>query len=180
MLPLPLPHPRSNPWPWTAARSALVAVEARNRKRREVDGVVPIVDGEQADRVPRSESRSQTRAGASRKNRLRSRTRRTCRALPYSGSGTRAGYARAERVYTTTRSLHPQRFVRTLFVVLAPKTIKRSLLRAPVRRRRRSRLLFQRAMHALVPPVLFRMSGRNALRHNPQLHPPHRQARKPR
>src|SRR5258705_13724193 len=60
-------------------------------------------------------------------------------------------------------------------VVFLAETVKRLLLRPPVGGRRTRRLLLQGAMHALVPPILLRMSRRDA-----QLHPPHRQPRQPR
>ena len=171
--------PRRNLSLWSAAYPPFVAVEPRNRKRGKVNGIEPIIDRQQADSTPRSASRSETHADASRKNRLvpaPAAPASRCRIpVPAHAPDTRA----PTRVHRTG-SFQSQRFVRTLFVILSPKTIKGPLLRAPVGRRRRSRLLLQRAMHALVPSVLFRMSGRNALRHDPQLHPPHRQARQPR
>ena len=39
--------------------------------------------------------------------------------------------------------------------------------------------LLQRAMHPLMPSILLRVPRFNPLRHDPQLHPPHRQARQP-
>ena len=83
-------------------------------------------------------------------------------------------------MYTAPGVCMSQRFVRTLLVVLATKTIKSPLLRAPVAPLA-AKLSPASACDACArASVLFRMSGRDALRHNPQLHPPHRQARKPR
>ena len=57
------------------------------------------------------------------------------------------------RLIYQRRSLHSQRFVRTLFVTLLAEAIEGPLLRPPVGRCRLRRLLLQRAMHALVSPV---------------------------
>src|ERR1700677_2568305 len=67
--------------------------------------------------------------------------------------------------------------MRTQFVIVATKPIEGTLLGARRRRRRLSRLPLQGTMHALMAPVLFRMSGLNAFRANAQLHPPQRQPR---
>src|SRR6266446_6797728 len=65
------------------------------------------------------------------------------------------------------RRLHPQRFMRPHFVVFLAEIRERSLLRSPILGRRHCHLLLQRAMHALVPPVLLRMSGLYSLLHDP-------------
>ena len=51
------------------------------------------------------------------------------------------------------------------------KAIQRPLLRPQVRRGWRGRLLLERAVHPLMPPVLLGMSRRDPLRINPQLDP---------
>ncbi len=63
------------------------------------------------------------------------------------------------RLVHTGRSLRPERLVRPHFVVIAAKTIQLPLLRPPVLSR--PHLLLQRAVHALMPAVLLRMSGLN-------------------
>ncbi len=152
---------------------SLVTVKPPDRKCREVDRVNPIVHGQQPDRFS-AQSFAHKHALV-----LPRKLPPFCHS-PHPGSG-HACRIRPHRwsVYRTRR-LHLQRFVRPLFVVLAPESIECSLLRPPVRRRWRRCLLLQRAMHPLVPPVLFRMARRDPLRHDPQLHPPHRQPRQPR
>ena len=81
------------------------------------------------------------------------------------------------RLVDRVRRLHPQRLMRADFVVIVAKAIQFQLLAAPVLGRPQVQL--QRAMHALVAPVLLRMTGLNALRHDAQLHPPRRQPRQP-
>ncbi len=75
------------------------------------------------------------------------------------------------------RGLHRQRFVRTLLVVLAGGMIEAALLRPRLAAGGAAVSCFKRAMHALVPSVLLRMPGGDPLRHDAQLHPPHRQPR---
>src|SRR6478609_9285823 len=69
--------------------------------------------------------------------------------------------------------------MRTHLVVLLAEPLHHSLLLAPIGCWWLGRLLLQRAMHPLMPPVLLRMPSCNPLRHDSQLHPPHRQARQP-
>src|SRR5579871_1537538 len=78
-----------------------------------------------------------------------------------------------------SRCPHSQRFMRTHSVVFLAEPLHHSLLLAPIACWWLGCLLLQRAMHPLMPPVLLRMPSFNPLRHNPQLHPPHRQARQP-
>jgi len=156
-----------------------MAVEACNRKRRKVYGIEPLVHRLPPNRFPDPCLGQKHVLVLPGKHTARSYAPRAQRAAVFRLRHARRICTRRRRV-DRTGSFQSQHFVRTLFIVLAAKTIKGLLLRAPVGRRRRSRFLFQSAMHAFVPPVLFRMPRRNALRHNPQLHPPHRQARKPR
>src|SRR5208282_865077 len=94
------------------------------------------------------------------------------------------GYARRERsrgrLIDRPRRLHLERFMWTNLVVFLAKDVQGPLLLSSIPRGRLCGLLLQRAMHALVAPVLLRMSRSNALRGDPQLDPPHRQPRQPR
>ena len=178
-LPLLLPYPREI-LPFGFWRNhSFVGVEARNRKRRKVNGIEPIIHRQQADGFPDQSFAQKHMLVLPGKCTSLHYTPHQQGAAVFRFRHTRRVLARRSCVHRTG-SLHLQRFVRTLLIVLAAKAIKGSLLCPPVGRRRRSRFLLQSAMHALVPSVLFRMSRRNSLRHNPQLHPPHRQARKPR
>jgi hypothetical protein len=67
--------------------------------------------------------------------------------------------------------------MRPHFVVFLAERLQLALLRPPILRRGRRRFFLQGAMHALVPPVLLRLSRLDPLRHDPQLDPPHRQPR---
>src|ERR1700747_1686670 len=58
------------------------------------------------------------------------------------------------------RCLLSQRFMRPLLVVFLSELVEALLLRPPVASRRLGRLLFQRPVHSLVPPVLLRLSRR--------------------
>src|SRR6266851_6413517 len=55
------------------------------------------------------------------------------------------------------RRAHSQSFVRTHLIIFLTKAVQRSLLLAPVGRRRLGHFLFQRAMHAFVSSILFGM-----------------------
>src|SRR5262249_56096940 len=68
-----------------------------------------------------------------------------------------------------------QGFVRALFVILAAKLVEAALLRAPVGSHRRHGFLLQRQMHTFMPSVLLRMRRLDALVHDAQFYPPHRQ-----
>jgi hypothetical protein len=50
--------------------------------------------------------------------------------------------------------------------------IEAFLLAAVVRRRWRSGLLFERAMHAFMSPILLRLAGLDAFGHDTELDPP--------
>src|SRR6266567_2205655 len=95
----------------------------------------------------------------------------------------RLGHARGKfsrrRLINFRRRAHLERFVGTHLIVFLPKAIQRLLLLAAIARRRLRGLGFQRAMHTLVPAVLLRMPGLDALGHDAQLDPPHRQTRQP-
>src|SRR5436305_6684221 len=71
----------------------------------------------------------------------------------------------------------PERFVRPLLVVDAPKLVEAFLLGRPAPGRRTRRLLLQRPMHPFVPAILLRVARLNALQANSQLEPAHREAR---
>src|SRR5437763_8458780 len=58
---------------------------------------------------------------------------------------------------TLSRRGLTQRFVRAFFVILAPKLFKGSLLFLEVLLRRPGGGFFERAMHPLMPPILFGM-----------------------
>ncbi len=87
--------------------------------------------------------------------------------------------SRGELPVHRRRRLHGQRLVRTLFVVLAAEPVEGPLLGPPVGRRRRRRRFLQRAVHPFMSSVLLRVAGLDALRHDAQLDPPHRQPRQP-
>ncbi len=77
------------------------------------------------------------------------------------------------------RRRHPQRLVRSLLVVVALEASERPLLSPRRRFRRLGGLLFQGAMHSLVPPVLLRVARLDALRHDAQSQEPHAQPAQP-
>src|SRR5215469_130045 len=70
-----------------------------------------------------------------------------------------------------------QRLVRPLIIVDRAERVKLLLLRQQTGGWRRRRLLLERAMHPLVPPILLRLDGDNPLGPDAQLDPPHRQPR---
>jgi hypothetical protein len=88
------------------------------------------------------------------------------------------------RAAATARSSSPaspgQRLVRALGVVLAAEAVEHALLRPRVRRRGPGGLRLERAVHALVPPVLLRRAGLGQVWQDPQSQPPHAQRREPR
>ena len=69
-------------------------------------------------------------------------------------------------------------FVRTNLVVKLAKNIKTCLLLTCIARRWLKRLVFERAVHALMSSVLLRLTRGDAFRQDPQADPPHRQLRK--
>jgi hypothetical protein len=69
------------------------------------------------------------------------------------------------------RRLLLQRLMRAFLVELLAESIKSLLLRSPVGRWRFRRLGLQRPMHALVTPILLRMTWLDPLRRDAQLHP---------
>ncbi len=153
-----------------------IAVEPRNRKRGEVHGIESLVDRPQAHLFSdQSLAQKHVVMLPGKISSISHPSHQQCTAVFWFRHA-RWIFPRRSGVHRAGR-FQSQRFVRTLFVVLPAKMIERPLLRPPVRRRRRSRFLLQCAMHALVPSILFRMTGRDALRYNPQLHPPHRQTR---
>src|SRR5579884_2034941 len=77
------------------------------------------------------------------------------------------------------RYLLAQRLMRALVIVLLLKLAKAPLLLAHGAGRRLHGRFPQSAMHALVTAILLRVPGLDALTHNPQLDPPHRQFRQP-
>jgi hypothetical protein len=70
--------------------------------------------------------------------------------------------------------------VRALVVVLAAEVVERALLGAGVRLGRPARLGLERAVQALVPPVLLRRAGLREVGQDAQAHPPDAQRREPR
>ncbi len=72
-----------------------------------------------------------------------------------------------------------ERFVRPLVIELEAKTIENFLLRTCGSARRSRGFGLQRAMHSLVPTVVLRLSGTNAVVADSEANPPDRQARKP-
>src|SRR5277367_330272 len=157
--------------------SPLPAIKPRQGKLGEVDRIPTLIDRQQAHAlapqdlaqehiVPLPPAKVSVRMHPARQH------RRGILRLPY------LRRIRSLRRYIDACwSLHPQRFMRPHFVVFLAEIRQRSLLRPPILRRRHRHFLLQRAMHALVPPVLLGMSRLNPLRHNPQLDPPHRQPR---
>jgi hypothetical protein len=67
--------------------------------------------------------------------------------------------------------------VRADVVVLVDKGVEGRLLRRLVFSWRSACLRLQRAVHALVPTVLLRLTGRDEVRANTKLDEPHREAR---
>ena len=71
----------------------------------------------------------------------------------------------------------PQSFMRSLCVIHREELITPFLLSLWICCRRLHDFLLESTMHAFMSTVLFRVSWLYALGHNPQLDPPHRQAR---
>src|SRR5271156_6372169 len=74
-------------------------------------------------------------------------------------------------VVASGRCLLRHRLMRALLVELLAESIKSLLLCSPVGRWRFRRLGLQRPMHALVTPILLRMTWLDPLRRDAQLHP---------
>ena len=72
-----------------------------------------------------------------------------------------------------------QRLVRTLLVVMAAESVKARLLVAGVSGRRLGGLRLERAVHALMSPVLLRRSGPDEMRRDAKLEPPNRKPAQP-
>ena len=68
--------------------------------------------------------------------------------------------------------MHRQGLVRSLVVVLLDEGIEARLLLQEIGDRRLGGLLFEREMHALVPPVLFGMAGADAFDADAEPEPP--------
>lgn len=68
--------------------------------------------------------------------------------------------------------------MRTLGIELGAPVVEAVLLRSHVRGWRPSRICLQRAMHALMAPVLIGLSGLDALVPDAKFNPPHREPRK--
>ena len=81
------------------------------------------------------------------------------------------------RVVASSWGLLAQGFMGPFLVVAGTKGVEGSLLPLPGTLGRTGCLRLQRPMESLQPPVLFRMSGLNALWEDPQLKPPHCQGR---
>src|SRR5262245_10480514 len=77
-----------------------------------------------------------------------------------------------------SRCLESERLVRPLFVEVAAERVKARLLLGDRRGRRGCGFGLERAVHALMTPVLLRLSRINPLRNNAKLEPPNRQWRK--
>ena len=82
-------------------------------------------------------------------------------------SSLRAAIGSRRRAVELSRVLHVQRLMRALLVVALDEAIELRLLLQEVLRRRLGRLLLQRQMHALVPAVLLRVAGLDALDGDP-------------
>ncbi len=68
-----------------------------------------------------------------------------------------------------------ERFVRALVIEVAAHAIEALTLLAHGRRRWRHALFLQREMKPLMPPILLRVTGVNAIQLNSEFQPPHRQ-----
>ena len=156
------------------------SVKTRYGKLGKVDGVTVFIHRQQANPFSPTELHSQTHRDFFQLNSPLCCTLRTSIVTGYSGSGSALGNLRGDTRIHRRRRLHCQAFMRTHLVVLLAKPVHHPLLLPPIGGRRHRCLLLQRAMHPLVPPVLLRMPGFNPLRHDPQLHPPHRQPRQSR
>ena len=69
--------------------------------------------------------------------------------------------------------------MRSLVVVAGDEGVKARLLLEDIRRGGFGRLCLQRAMHALVSPVLLRMAGLNPFDLNAEAEPPHGELAEP-
>src|ERR1700739_846770 len=76
------------------------------------------------------------------------------------------------RLVQRSRRLLSQRLVRPLLVVDRAEPVKALLLRRQTGGRRRCRLLLERAMYPLVPPILLRPAGHDPLGAEAPLDPP--------
>jgi transposase len=81
---------------------------------------------------------------------------------------------------TGGRRVHVQRLVRPLLVELLPEVVELALLRPATARWRARRLGLERAVHALVTPVLLRLARLDELGQHPKAHPPGRELRQAR
>src|SRR5580658_459980 len=116
----------------------LVAVETRNRKRPEIDGIEPIVDRQQANTFPHQSFAQEYFLAPPAKPAAVLYAPHLQRAAIFRFRHARRIRSRRSRVHRTG-CFHPQRFVRTLLVVFAPKSIEGPLLRPAIRCRRRCR-----------------------------------------
>src|SRR5690348_8169869 len=73
-----------------------------------------------------------------------------------------------------------QRLVRPMMIELFAESVEPNLLLSQVGGRWPRRLRLQRAVHPLMPSVLFRVPGNDPLKSNAKLHPMHRQHAEPR
>lgn len=107
---------------------ALVAIEARDRKRCEVHAIESLVDRQQANPFPDQRLAHKYARSLPVKSPPQLFASYLQSVAAFRFSHPRWIRSRRTRVHRT-RSLHSQRFVRPLFVVPPPKTIERSLLR---------------------------------------------------
>src|SRR5260370_1778403 len=175
---LPSIHVNEGTWFWPWRYPQLVAVKSRQGKLRKVDGEPTVVLGQQAHLLAPENFAQKHVVLLPTKMTMWPHT-----AYQHALRVVRFRHARRKparrRLIDRRRRLHLQRFVGTHLIVFLAKTVQRPLLLAPVGRRRLSRLLLQRAIHALVPALLLRMSPIDPFRHDPQLDPPHRPPRQP-
>src|SRR5271156_67064 len=148
----------------------LVTIESRQGKRGEMDSPVAIVDRFHADALSAQTLADKDLCAFPEESSVPINSLGLDVAVVFRFSNSIRIKARRTLV-ASGRGLLLQRLVRAFLIELLAESIKRFLLRSPVGRRRFSRLGLQRPMHALVTPILLRMTWLDPLRLNAQLHP---------